>query len=70
MRAPTFDLDYICVSGSLEGWLLEDVDLPREHFVQPVEINNGRYMPPEAPGYGIRIKAEPLRRYEYPMGME
>ncbi|MCI0338440.1 MAG: L-fuconate dehydratase [Acidobacteria bacterium] len=62
--------DYICVSGSLENRLLEYVDHLHEHFVHPVVMKNGRYMPPEAPGYSIEIKAESLRRYEYPVGEE
>src|SRR5262249_31653860 len=62
--------DYIAVSGSLEGRLVEYVDHLHEHFVEPVEIRNGRYIPPRKPGYSITMKRESLRRYEYPGGDE
>jgi L-fuconate dehydratase len=60
--------DYICVSGSLEHRLLEYVDHLHEHFVDPVVIKDGRYMPPTAPGYSITMKPESLISYEYPHG--
>ena len=41
--------DYICVSASLENRMLEYVDHLHEHFVDPVVIRNGRYMPPQQP---------------------
>lgn len=62
--------DYIAVSGSSDNGLLEYVDHLHEHFVQPVVMKNGRYMPPVAPGYSIEIKTESLSRYEYPAGEE
>ncbi|MGH9824599.1 MAG: L-fuconate dehydratase [Blastocatellia bacterium] len=60
--------DYICVSASLEGRVLEYVDHLHEHFVDPVIVRNGRYMPPTAPGYSITMKPESLAEYEYPRG--
>jgi L-fuconate dehydratase len=60
--------DYICVSGSLENRLLEYVDHLHEHFLDPVQIRDGRYMPPSQPGYSIRMKPESLRKYLYPDG--
>ena len=42
--------DYVCVSASLENRVLEYVDHLHEHFIDPVVISNGRYMPPQAPG--------------------
>jgi L-fuconate dehydratase len=60
--------DYICVSGSPENRLLEYVDHLHEHFVDPVVVKDGRYMPPTAPGYSITMKPESLISYEYPHG--
>ena len=60
--------DYVCVSASLENRLLEYVDHLHEHFLHPVQMRNGRYMPPSAPGYSIQIKAESLSAYSYPGG--
>jgi L-fuconate dehydratase len=60
--------DYIAVSGSLEDRVLEYVDHLHEHFVDPVTIRGGRYMPPTAPGYSVTMKPESLRDYAYPGG--
>ena len=48
--------DYIAVSGSLDGRVVEYVDHLHEHFVDPVVIANGRYQVPLTPGYSIEIK--------------
>ncbi|MDN3523159.1 L-fuconate dehydratase [Halomonas ramblicola] len=60
--------DYIAVSGSLEGRVLEYVDHLHEHFVDPVVIERGRYRVPEAPGYSITMHPESLTRHRYPEG--
>jgi L-fuconate dehydratase len=60
--------DYIAVSASLENRITEYVDHLHEHFVYPVVIKNGRYMPPLDPGYSIEIKKESLDSYEFPSG--
>ncbi|MFK3974819.1 L-fuconate dehydratase [Pseudomonas sp. NPDC087358] len=60
--------DYIAVCGSLENRVLEYVDHLHEHFLDPVVIRRGRYMPPQRAGYSIEMTAETLERYEYPNG--
>jgi len=60
--------DHIAVSGSLDGRRIEYVDHLHEHFLDPVVIRNGRYMPPTTAGYSITMKPESLRHYEYPNG--
>lgn len=60
--------DYLCVSASLENRLVEFVDHLHEHFVDPVTMRNGRYMPPIAPGYSITMKDESRRVHRYPDG--
>ena len=60
--------DYIAVSGSLEDRVLEYVDHLHEHFVEPVTIRSGRYMPPTRPGYSVTMRPESLREYEFPIG--
>jgi L-fuconate dehydratase len=60
--------DYIAVSASLENRIVEYVDHLHEHFVDPVVIRNGRYVPPSAPGYSIEMKPESLRDYAFPDG--
>jgi len=60
--------DYVCVSASLENRVLEYVDHLHEHFLDPVVITSGRYMPPTVPGYSISMKPESLQQYEFPHG--
>ncbi len=60
--------DYICVGASLDQRILEYVDHLHEHFLDPVRIENGRYMPPEQPGYSITMKPASLDAYEFPNG--
>ncbi len=60
--------DYICVSGSLDGRVIEYVDHLHEHFNDPVRVRNGRYAVPLAPGYSITIKPESRLRYAFPDG--
>ncbi len=60
--------DYVAVSASLENRVLEYVDHLHKHFLDPVVIKEGRYMPPVSPGYSITMKLESLRQHEYPNG--
>jgi L-fuconate dehydratase len=61
-------IDYICISGSLENRITEYVDHLHEHFIDPVIIKNGNYMPPSAPGYSIEMKKTSLESFVYPTG--
>ena len=58
-------IDYICVSGSLENRLCEYAGHLHEHFIDPVVMRNGHYIPPTAPGYSITMKPESLKAYTY-----
>jgi len=60
--------DYIAVSGSLDNRITEYVDHLHEHFVYPVLMKDGRYLPPLDPGYSIEMKKESLDYYEFPNG--
>lgn len=61
-------IDYIAISGSLENRVIEYVDHLHEHFIEPVIIRNGAYMPPRLPGYSITMKPGSLRDYAFPEG--
>lgn len=50
-------IDYLCVSGTKEGRVIEYVDHLHEHFVEPCDIRNAAYMPPRLPGFSIEMKA-------------
>jgi L-fuconate dehydratase len=60
--------DYIAVSASLEDRIVEYVDHLHEHFLNPVVVRGGRYMPPTAPGFSITMRPESLAEYAYPEG--
>lgn len=61
-------IDYICISGKTEGRMIEYVDHLHEHFVDPVTMKNGNYMPPAAPGYSITMKESSMKDFSYPLG--
>ncbi len=60
--------DYLCVSGSIEGRVVEWVGHLHEHFVHPAKVAGGRYLLPSAPGYSIEMHASTLADYAYPGG--
>jgi L-fuconate dehydratase len=60
--------EYIAIGASLEDRILEYVDHLHEHFIDPVRMKGGRYMPPSAPGYSIEMKPASLAEYEFPNG--
>jgi L-fuconate dehydratase len=60
--------DYVAVSASLEDRFTEYAAHLHEHFVHPVVMRGGRYLPPEAPGYSIELRPESLVAHEYPHG--
>src|SRR5215207_8598237 len=60
--------DFLCVSGSMENRIVEYVDHLHEHFLDPVVIRGGRYMPPSGAGYSITMRPESLAEYAYPDG--
>ncbi len=61
-------IDYIAISGSMDGRVIEYVDHLHEHFVDPIEVRGGKYHAPKLPGYSIEMKTDSLRDYEYPCG--
>jgi L-fuconate dehydratase len=63
-------VDYVCVSGSLDGRVIEYVDHLHEHFVDPVVIRDAHYVVPSRPGYSAQMLPESLERYRYPDGAE
>jgi L-fuconate dehydratase len=63
-------VDYVCVSGSLDGRVIEYVDHLHEHFVDPVVIRDAHYVVPSEPGYSAQMLSESLERYRYPDGAE
>jgi L-fuconate dehydratase len=60
--------DFIAISGTMDGRVIEYVDHLHEHFEDPVIIRRGRYMPPSKPGYSITIREASRVAHRYPDG--
>ena len=58
-------IDYIAVSGTKEGRVIEFVDHLHEHFIDPCRIENAAYMPPSLPGFSIEMKPESIKAYTF-----
>jgi L-fuconate dehydratase len=63
-------VDYIAISGSLDGRMIEYVDHLHEHFLDPVVIRDARYVLPSRPGYSAEMRPESLARFRFPDGDE
>jgi len=61
--------DFIAVSGTMDGRVIEFVDHLHEHFEDPVVIRRGRYVPPSKPGYSIAIKKSSRDAHTFPHGV-
>jgi len=58
-------IDYVAVSGSKQGRVIEYVDHLHEHFVDPCLIKNAAYMPPTRPGFSIEMKPQSITDYTF-----
>ena len=57
--------DFVAVSGTRDGRMIEYVDHLHEHFVVPTDIRGGSYQAPTAPGTGMQMKADSIRTYTW-----
>ncbi|RZU64693.1 L-fuconate dehydratase [Microterricola gilva] len=57
--------DFIAVSGSKDGRVIEFVDHLHEHFVTPVVMDNGNYRAPLAPGAGAEMHASSIAEFSW-----
>ncbi len=60
--------DFVAVSGSQQGRMIEYVDHLHEHFLDPVQIRAGRYLAPTSPGFSAQIAPASLAEYAFPDG--
>lgn len=58
-------IDYLVVSGTKEGRVIEYVDHLHEHFLEPCDIRDAAYMPPKMPGFSIEMKPESIKTYTF-----
>ncbi|MEP6799980.1 MAG: enolase C-terminal domain-like protein [Lapillicoccus sp.] len=61
-------IDFVAVSGSMEGRVIEYVDHLHEHFEDPTVIERGRYRAPTAPGFSSRMTTTALEDFRFPEG--
>jgi L-fuconate dehydratase len=57
--------DVVAVSGQKDGRMIEFVDHLHEHFVTPVDVHDGRYWPPTAPGAGSEMHDASIREFTF-----
>jgi L-fuconate dehydratase len=60
--------DFVAVGASWEGRFVEYVDHLHEHFTDPVQLRNGRYIAPSVPGTGAEMNESSVRRFTFPDG--
>jgi L-fuconate dehydratase len=60
--------DFVGVSATTDGRVLEYVDHLHEHFTDPVRVTGGHYLAPSAPGFSATLREQSLRDYEFPRG--
>jgi L-fuconate dehydratase len=58
-------IDYIAVSGSKDGRVIEFVDHLHEHFLDPCVIENAAYMPPVRAGFSVEMVPASLAANEF-----
>jgi L-fuconate dehydratase len=58
-------IDYLCIAGTHEGRVAEYVDHLHEHFASPCIVRGAAYLPPEAPGFSIEMKAASREQYRF-----
>jgi L-fuconate dehydratase len=63
-------VDFVAISGGIDGRMIEYVDHLHEHFLDPVAIERGAYRMPARPGYSAEMRPESLARYRFPDGAE
>ena len=60
--------DYLSVSATLEGRVVEWVDHLHEHFTDPAVVRGGAYVLPSAPGASTEMLPGSLAEHAYPHG--
>ena len=58
-------IDYLVVSRTKQGRMVEYVDHLHEHFVDPCVVRHAAYMPPQRPGFSIEMKPESIASHTY-----
>lgn len=57
--------DFVAVSGSMDGRMIEYVDHLHSHFVTPTRISRGRYLAPLTPGASTEMTATSIEKFRF-----
>jgi L-fuconate dehydratase len=60
--------DYVALTGTTDGRMIEWIDHLHEHFVNPAIVTAGRYQAPTAPGFSTEIRPESVGEFSFPAG--
>ena len=60
--------DYVALTGTTDGRMIEWIDHLHEHFVEPARMERGRYLAPAAPGASAELRPESVKEFSYPLG--
>jgi L-fuconate dehydratase len=60
--------DYVALSGTTQGRMIEWIDHLHEHFVTPASVARGRYRTPTEPGASTEIRPASVREFSFPAG--
>jgi L-fuconate dehydratase len=60
--------DYVAVSGTTDGRMIEWIDHLHEHFTSPAVVTAGRYQAPAAAGASTQLQPHSLAEFSFPAG--
>ena len=60
--------DFLAISGTTDGRMVEYVDHLHQHFVDPVRIEAGHYVAPRAPGGGAQMHPSSVAEFQHQSG--
>jgi L-fuconate dehydratase len=60
--------DYVALSGTTQGRMIEWIDHLHEHFVTPASVARGRYRTPTEPGASTEIRPASVLEFSFPAG--
>jgi L-fuconate dehydratase len=60
--------DYVALSATTEGRVIEWIDHLHEQFVTPAIVAGGRYLTPTAPGASTELRPESIAEFSFPSG--
>jgi L-fuconate dehydratase len=58
-------IDFVVVSGRFDQAMTEHSGHLHEHFVDPIEIERGRYKAPLRPGFSAEMKSQSIADHAY-----